>query len=92
MIEAPVMRLLGFTKMFEVDCGASKVGIGRVLSQKHHHVTYFSEKFNEAKQNYPIYYKELYTVIQALRYWCHYLLPQEFVFYSNHEALRYLNS
>ncbi|KAF5470834.1 hypothetical protein F2P56_011322 [Juglans regia] len=92
MTEAPVMRLPDFSKVFEVECDASGVGIGGVLSQERHPVAYFSEKLNDAKQRYSTYDKELYAVVQALSYWRHYLLPQEFVLYSDHEALRYLNS
>ena len=92
MRETPIMRLPYFTKVFEVECDASGVGIGGVLSQERHPVTYFSEKLNEAKQKYSTYDKEFYAVVQALRYWRHYLLPQEFVLYSDHDALRYLNS
>jgi hypothetical protein len=87
MTKAPVMRLPNFSKVFEVECDASGVGIGGVLSQEHHPVAYFSEKLNDSKQRYSTYDKELYAVVQALRYWLHYLLPQEFVLYSDHEAL-----
>ena len=31
-------------------------------------------------------------VIQALCYWRHYLLPQEFVLFSDHEVLKYIYS
>ena len=92
MTEAPVMRLPDFTKVFEVECDASGIGIGGVLSQERHPVAYFSEKLNDAKQRYSTYDKEFYAVVQALRFWRHYLLPHEFVLYSDHEALRYLNS
>ena len=41
---------------------------------------------------YSTYDKEFYAVVQSLRYWQHYLLPKEFVIFSYHEALKYLNS
>ena len=91
MTEAPVMRLSDFTKAFEITCDASGIGICGVLSQEKHLVAYFSEKLNDTRQRYSTCDK-FYAVVQALRYWHHYLLPQEFVIYSDHEALKYLNS
>ena len=92
MIKALIIQLPDFTKVFKVECDASGVGIGGVLSQERHPVANFSEKLNEAKQKYLTYDKEFYAVVQALCYWHHYLLPQEFVLYSNHKTLHYLNS
>ena len=92
MPEALIMRLSDFTKAFEITCDALGIGVGGVLSQEKHPVAYFSEKLNDTRQRYSTYDKEFYVVVQALRYWRHYLLPQEFVIYSNHEALKYLNS
>ena len=92
MNEAPVMRLPNFIKLFEVECDASGLGIGGVLSQERHPIAYFSEKLNAAKLRYSTYDKEFYAVVQALQHWCHYLLPKEFIIYSNHDALRHLHS
>lgn len=53
---------------------------------------YFNKKLNDAKQWYLTYEKELYTIIQSLRYWHHHLLSQEFVLHLDHEDFCFLNS
>ena len=92
MIIAPILVLPEFSKVFEVDCDAPNVGIGAVLSQEGCPIAFFSEKLNKAKKKYSTYDKEFYAIIQALSHWSHYLLPKEFVLYSDHEALKYLST
>ena len=92
MTQAPVLALPDFSKVFQVTCDASGVGIGGILSQEGHPIAYFSEKLCDVRIRYSTYDKEFYAVVQSLRYWRHYLLPKEFIIFSDHEALKYLNS
>jgi hypothetical protein len=78
--------LLNFEKTFQVRCDASGVAIGAVLSQDNRPISYFSEKLNETKRKYSTYDKDFYAIIQALNKWRHYLVPQEFVLYSDNQA------
>ena len=59
MTEALVMRLLDFTKPFEVECDASGISTGGVLSQERHSSAYFSDKLNDVKQKYSTYDKRI---------------------------------
>ncbi|PKI63422.1 hypothetical protein CRG98_016089 [Punica granatum] len=89
---APVLALPRFEKLFEVECDVSGVGIGAVLSQEKRPVAYFCEKLSDARRSWSTYDKEFYAIFRALKHWEHYLVGKEFILYSNHRALKYLNS
>ena len=90
--QAPVLKLPDFTKIFEVACDASHVGIGGVLSQEGHPIAFFSEKLNDTWRRYSTYDMEFYALIQTIKHWHPYLIHREFILYTDHDSLKHLNS
>ena len=69
LTKAPVLALPDFSKTFELECDAYRVGVGAVLLHGGHPIAYFSEKLHSVILNYPIYDKELYALIRAIQTW-----------------------
>lgn len=89
---APVLTLPDFDKLFEVECDASVVGIGAVLSQDGRPIAFYSEKLSEAHKKWSTYELEFYAVVRALKVWEHYLIQREFILYTDNQALKFINS
>ncbi|XP_050150587.1 uncharacterized protein LOC126625571 [Malus sylvestris] len=88
----PVLALPNFEKVFEVECDASGMGVGVVLSQEKRPIAFFSEKLSEARKKWSTYDQEFYAVIRALKQWEHYLIQKEFVLFTDHQALKFINN
>ena len=79
-----------FNHIFQVKFDDSGIAIGSMLSQEEKYIIYLSEKLNESKNKNSYYDNEFYIVIQALKHWSHYLMPREFVLFSDNHALQFI--
>ena len=91
LCSAPIFALPNFDLLFEIECDASNVGIGAVLTQVKRLLPFFSEKLNCSRLNYSAYDKKFYAIVRALEHWSHYVMPKPFVLNSDHKALSYIN-
>lgn len=92
LTSAPILVLPDFSLTFELHCDASKLAIGAVLSQQGRPIAYYSEKLSGARGRYSTYDVEFYAIVQAIKHWRHYLVHRDFVLFTDHDALRHLES
>ncbi|GKA69696.1 retrovirus-related pol polyprotein from transposon 17.6 [Tanacetum coccineum] len=90
MMKAPVLALPDFTQPFVVETDASGVGIGAVLQQKGHLISYMSKTISLKHQSLSTFKKEFLAILLALDKWRGYLLDRHFIIKTDHCSLKYL--
>jgi len=81
--KAPVLSLPCFDKVFEVECDASGVGIGGVLTQEGLTLAFFSEKLCDPRRECSTYDEEFYAIVRHLQHLSHSLIANEFILHPD---------
>lgn len=85
----PVLALPDFSKDFVIECDASNGGIGAILSQDRHPITYLSKTLSDKHKSLSIYDKEMMALVYAVDHWRPYLLGRKFKVLTDHQTIKY---
>ncbi len=83
----PMLALQDLQHPFEIEIDAGGYSMGNVLMQQRKRVCYHSQTFSQTIMNYPVYEKELYSLIQSVKKWKHCLMGKETIIHMDHHPL-----
>jgi len=87
---ALVLALPNFKIPFVVETDASMSGMGAVLTQECHPISFFSKQFCPKLMNASTYVCELAVITSAVKKWRQYLLGHRIIIVTDHWSLREL--
>lgn len=97
LTSGPVLRLIKKHGNLRVTVDASEVGIGAVLEQfqkygtkkgkTYYPLAYFSRTIDSSQAHWPTRTKELFSLVESLKTWRHYLYGRQFEVRTDHSSL-----
>lgn len=90
IMNVPVLGLPNFSQPFVLETDASGVGVGTVLMQNQHPITFFSQALPPMHRLKAIYEHELMAVVFGVHKWRPYLLGKMFTVRTDQKSFKFL--
>jgi hypothetical protein len=90
MTSTPVLALPDFTQPFVIETDACDKGVGVVLAQNGHPISFFSKALSVSNQRLSTYEKEFLVVLMAVDKWHNYLNRHLFMIQIDRKSLYHL--
>jgi hypothetical protein len=94
LTKVPILAFPTENDPFILDCDASNIGQGAVLSQvqdgREKVICYFSKCFSKPERQYCVTRRELLAIVNAIKHFHNYLYGRRFTVRTDHGSLRWL--
>jgi hypothetical protein len=87
LFSTPVLSFPDLQQPFEIETDAFDHVVGAFITYHGHMMEYHSETLLDTIQKYPIYDKEMYSIVQVFCQWKHYILGKETIIHIDHKPL-----
>ena len=84
LVTTPILALLDLQQPFEIETYASGYAMGAVLLQNGKPIYFHSETFSKVVINYTTYDKELFSLVESVKKWKHYIMGNETMIHTDH--------
>lgn len=92
LVTAPVLAMPDFSIPFVVETDASDKGMGAVLMQNNHPITFLSKALGPRHLGLSTYEKKSLAIMMAVDHWRPYLQHAEFFIKTDHRSLAFLDN
>ena len=89
-IENSVIDSIDESAPFEIETDASDIALAAVLNQNGRPVAFFSRTLQTSELKHPSIEKEACAIIEAVRYWKHYLTGHHFKLITDQQPVSYI--